>query len=219
MTTGTLNNFYEWMRLAKFFDMKEAIQKYSINFKKKAIEIQNQLSEATIHNFEEKCINLLLDGFNLGFQTKVVVVIQHIRWKILMFIKNLINDTIQPINKGDISLTHWKDLQLQVKTFGVGAHIFKNMLLSIRSFVSLEYTKIKRSIIAIFNCNSIGLPIHHAYEAKRTLLNVKALTLEHYASNMYYAHPNIIDNYFVHFTILYLMNYTFNFVFVSSNKL
>ena len=194
---GTSNNFYEWIRLAKKFDMKEVVDKYSIRFKTKIKEVKEQMYEATIHNFGKKTIQILIDGMSLGLQTCVVVVVQHIRQKVLVFIKELVNYTIQSIINREISLRHWKDLQLQGEAHGVGTCILKDMFLSIKSNIFLEHSKIKRSIIVISKCNFMGIPIDCACETQRTYLNIKSLTLDQFTSHMYFTPPYIFDNSFL----------------------
>ena len=202
--TGTLNNFNEWIRLAKIFGMREAIEKYTTCFKKKVVRIQNQLIQTMAQNFEKENVDLLLDGFNLGLQTQVVIVVQDIRQKILIFIKELIKSINQLINRRNIFCKYWKELQLQGKTFGIGAHIFKDFFLLIKNNFFLKHTKIKRSMVAILKCDFMGFPINYVYKIQRAFLDRKALTLENVASNKYFIHPYVINvcllssKYYIH---------------------
>lgn len=195
MMTGTLKHFHEWMRLAKLFDMKEVIKNYTMCFKKKVANAKKQLMHATTQSYEVKNSNLLHNGLNLGLETEVVVVVQHTRLRILMFVKELISHILQPIQKREIFIQRQKELQSQGTTFGIQTYILKDMLLSIEKNVVLEHTKIKRFIVAISKCDFMGFPIKYAYEIQRYLICIKILTLEYFASNMYSTYPNVFNKF------------------------
>lgn len=163
--------------------------------------MQNQLLQATNTNYEVKSIKqLLLEGFGFGLETEVATVVRHIRKQIVMFIIELINYIRQSINKGDNFLGKWKELHLHGKSIGIGVDILKDLLESIERSLILEHTKIKRSIVAKFECDLMGFPINFDCEIRKAMLNVSSITLGYSPSNRYY------------YTCIYYPKYMFDYL-------
>lgn len=205
--TGVLRTFHELLRSAKFFNMTEAVKEYCARFRHRVTKVKKQLMQATIKSYEEKSLKqLLLEGSKLGLETEMDMVIRHIRQQILVFVKELIDHTKQSIGKRDNFFGKWRELHLRGKGFGIRTYILKDLLKSIEKNILLEHTKMKRSIVGLYECDLMGCLLTYNCKVQKAFFNVKALTLGYYASNRYYiTNPNICLNSFVNFMRLALL--------------
>jgi len=184
--SGGLRSFHEWLRLAKYFDLRQVVKEYSTRFRQKIAQVRKQLMQATDTDYEVKRIKqLLLEGFGFGLETEMAIVVRHIRKQIVMFIMELVNYIRQSISKGDDFLGKWKELHLRGKSVGISIGILKDLLQSIERGIILEHTKIKRSIVAVFECDLMGFPMSFDCEIRKAIINVKTVTLGYSPSNRY----------------------------------